>query len=92
MTAVGMKKISIAKEKGNWQKTSRSKMDYQLTTKFRKILTNNPKAYKYFNSLAPSYKRNYISWVMSAKRESTQQRRFNKMLGRLEKNKKLGLV
>lgn len=32
----------------------------------------NKKAWDNFNKLAPSHKRNYIGWIISAKKEETQ--------------------
>jgi uncharacterized protein YdeI (YjbR/CyaY-like superfamily) len=70
-------------------------------TKFRKdlvipdfiadALSANIKASTYFNSLAPSYKRLYIFWIMDAKREETRMKRLQEAIGLLNEGKKLGL-
>jgi len=37
----------------------------------------NQTAWAFFSSLAPSYKRDSIWWVMSAKKEETRRKRFS---------------
>lgn len=58
---------------------------------FIKVLKENPKAESYFNSLAPSYKLNYLRWIMSGKREETQLRRLKEAIDSLNKGEKLGM-
>ena len=55
---------------------SYEKVPIQLDKKFEKTFKANKKAWTFFNSLAPSYKRTAINWVMSAKQEAT---RINRM-------------
>lgn len=43
-------------------------------------LKSNTAAWKFFQALPPSAKKQTIWWVMSAKREETRQRRFDKLL------------
>lgn len=54
-------------------------------------LSANIKAATYFNSLAPSYKKLYIFWIMDAKEEETRMRRLHEAIGLLNEGKKLGL-
>lgn len=54
-------------------------------------LKANRKAWKNFDALAPSAKRNYVGWIMSAKREETRNRRIAEIISLLEQGKKLGL-
>jgi uncharacterized protein YdeI (YjbR/CyaY-like superfamily) len=54
-------------------------------------LAAHAKAEENFVRLAPGYKRLYVRWVDSAKREETRQRRLKEMIGRLEANRKLGM-
>lgn len=51
----------------------------------------NKKAGDFFYGLAPSYRRNYIRWVASAKKEETQVKRLNELIEVMNQNKKLGL-
>ncbi len=54
-------------------------------------LNKNPAAQRFFDSLAPSYRRLYIAWIDSAKREETKVRRLQEALQLLAEGKKLGL-
>lgn len=91
MTEAGLQKIEEAKRNGIWSKASAQRKEFELSPEYEKILKSNKKAWHNFNSLAPSHKKNYIGWVMSAKREETRKSRFNEVLRCLEQNKKLGL-
>jgi uncharacterized protein YdeI (YjbR/CyaY-like superfamily) len=48
-------------------------------------------AWKFFQSLAPSYRRMYIAWIDSAKREETKAKRLRIAITMLADGKKLGL-
>ncbi len=50
-----------------------------------------PRAWRYFNGLAPSYRRAYIGWIDSAKRTETKEKRLREALSLLASGKKLGL-
>jgi uncharacterized protein YdeI (YjbR/CyaY-like superfamily) len=54
-------------------------------------LRASPKAWENFQKLAPSYRRNYVGWIMHAKQEETRERRLREAVSLLEQNKKLGL-
>jgi len=54
-------------------------------------LRSDPRAWRYFNRLAPSYRRNYIGWIDSAKRQETRERRLQEAVRLLAQEKKLGL-
>ncbi|MFC1481769.1 YdeI family protein [Candidatus Neomarinimicrobiota bacterium] len=58
---------------------------------FAEALAEHPVAKRFFDQLAPSYKRAYIGWVGAAKREETQRRHLDEAIALLEKGKKLGL-
>lgn len=51
-------------------------------------LNNNPKANVFFESLAPSYKRDYIQWITDAKREATRNKRLATTIEWLSEGKK----
>ena len=50
-----------------------------------------PRAWQYFNQLAPSYQRTYIGWIEWAKREETKEKRLREALSLLASGKTLGL-
>jgi uncharacterized protein YdeI (YjbR/CyaY-like superfamily) len=58
---------------------------------FAAALKRNPAAREFFDSLAPSYRRHYVGWVSSAKREETRARRLEEAVALLAAGKKLGL-
>jgi uncharacterized protein YdeI (YjbR/CyaY-like superfamily) len=51
--------------------------DVELSDEYKKLFEANKIAWKYFENLAPSYKKNSIHWVMSAKQETTQFKRLS---------------
>jgi uncharacterized protein YdeI (YjbR/CyaY-like superfamily) len=54
-------------------------------------LASQPAARSFFESLAPSFRRMYIAWVKSARRQETKSRRLQEAIGLLAAGKKLGL-
>ena len=56
-----------------------------------KQLKANARAWSYYEELAPSYRRAYIAWIDSAKREETKEKRLREAIGLLAAGKKLGL-
>ena len=54
-------------------------------------LKANGAALRHFEQLAPSYRRQYIGWIDSAKGEATKRRRLREAVSLLAKGKKLGL-
>lgn len=57
----------------------------------QEALKKRPAARSSFESLAPSYRRHYIGWIDSAKREETKLRRLREALNLLAAGRKLGL-
>jgi uncharacterized protein YdeI (YjbR/CyaY-like superfamily) len=56
------------------------KEEVKLSLSFIKQFKANKKAWIYFQSLAPSYKKVSTHWVMSAKQESTQLKRLYQLI------------
>ncbi|MFL5543364.1 MAG: YdeI/OmpD-associated family protein, partial [Gemmatimonadaceae bacterium] len=56
-----------------------------------KALKTEPRAWQYFEQLAPSYRRLYILWIDSAKRQETKEKRLQEAITLLAAGKKLGL-
>lgn len=54
-------------------------------------LKANKRAWNFFMTLAPSYKRLYIRWITAAKRQETQMRRLEEAADLLARGEKLGL-
>lgn len=54
-------------------------------------LKANPRAWAFFEQLAPSYRRQCIAWITAAKREETRDKRLREVVGLMAAGKKLGL-
>jgi uncharacterized protein YdeI (YjbR/CyaY-like superfamily) len=65
--------------------------DAPLPRFVKQALMASPKAWEFFQGLAPSYRRDYLAWIMDAKKEETRQRRLREAVSLLEQNKKLGM-
>jgi uncharacterized protein YdeI (YjbR/CyaY-like superfamily) len=91
MTAAGLAKIEEAKKNGEWFKPRQVRRELVIPTFIEEALAKNRKAQVNFNKLANSYKRMYVGWISSAKKEETRIRRLVEAVSLLEQNKKLGL-
>jgi len=58
---------------------------------FLEAMRANPRARAFFEELAPSYKRNIVLWVSSAKKQETRLRRLKEAITLLSKKQKLGM-
>jgi len=91
MTEAGLTKIKAAKRSGEWFKTAPARKKLDIPSYVNEKLAKNQKALANFNNLAQSYKKQYIGWITSAKREETRRRRLAEAIKLLEKNEKLGM-
>jgi len=95
-SAINIKKVEELTRQGLMQpaglaifekrKESKSKIysheneEVALPQQFKTQFKKNKKAWEYFQSLAPSYRKVSIHWVMSAKQEKTQLKRLNQLI------------
>ena len=95
-SAINIKKIEELTRQGLMQpaglasfekrKESKSKIysyekdEVELTQSLKKQFKENKKAWDYFQSLAPSYRKVSAHWVMSAKQETTRIKRLNQLI------------
>ena len=63
----------------------------QLPAYIAKALRANSRAWKFFRELAPTYRRNFVVWIHTAKRPDTRARRIRESISLLAAGKKLGL-
>ena len=56
-----------------------------------KALKANSSAWKFFRELAPTYRRDFVVWIHTAKRPETRARRIRESISLLAAGKKLGL-
>lgn len=66
--------------------------EVSLKKEYEDKIRANPKAWAFFQELAPGYTRTSIHWVMSAKKEKTRQRRLQILIESCEKGQKIPLL
>ena len=68
------------------------KKKLEIPLDLKDALISDPGAWENFNNFAPSYRRDYIGWVLDAKREDTRQRRISAVVKRSKDNIKPGMM
>ena len=91
MTDSGLARIEEAKKSGLWKQSERPQIPMEVPVELKRALTNNRKAKAFFAKLAPTYQKQFIGWIATAKRQETIDRRVKEALALLEQGKKLGL-
>jgi uncharacterized protein YdeI (YjbR/CyaY-like superfamily) len=95
MQAAGLKLYDYARENGLLPEEVEESHGKKLFPEVPEFITNafkdNPKAERNFNKLAPSYKLQYLGWILSAKKQETRIRRLEEAIKLLESGKKLGM-
>ena len=89
MTEAGMAKVTFDAKKVDISKPKpkKSKSPLEIPEKIQQALKTHPKAWDDFQKLPPSHKRNYILWLMDAKKPETFERRLNLMIKDLKAGK-----
>lgn len=59
---------------------SYEKISTEFSDDLLKQFKANKKAWKYFQTLAPGYRKTSVNWVMSAKQDATQQKRMKTLI------------
>ena len=71
----GYKMIELAKEIGTW--TAMDDVENGvIPLELQKAFDVNPKAFKNYQNFAKGYRKSYLSWLNSAMRETTRQKRI----------------
>jgi uncharacterized protein YdeI (YjbR/CyaY-like superfamily) len=91
MTDAGLARIEEAKRNGEWNRETSRQEPPAAPPEFMKALARNKRARRNFENMAPSYRRQFIGWFASAKREATKRKRLKEVLSLLERNEKLGM-
>jgi uncharacterized protein YdeI (YjbR/CyaY-like superfamily) len=63
----------------------------ELPDYIAKAIKTNPKAWAFFQTLAPGYRRRFVGWIDYAKRPETREARLRETIALLAAGKKLGL-
>ena len=86
LTPAGLKRAPTDRS-GDGPRPSSSEVPQYI----QQALKSRPAAWTCFESLAPSYRRAYIGWIDSAKREQTKTKRLHEAVGLLAAGRTLGL-
>ena len=81
----GLQKIKIAKKDGSWSISDDAEnliIPNDLKQKFHK----NKIAFKNFQAFSKSYKKGYLHWLYSAKREETRKKRIIEIINLCDQN------
>ncbi|MBN2044710.1 MAG: YdeI/OmpD-associated family protein [Anaerolineales bacterium] len=70
---------------------TRPETEFEMPARFAQALDEYPGAKQFFESLAKTYRRQYLYWIAAAKREDTRQKRIAESIELLSAGKKLGL-
>jgi uncharacterized protein YdeI (YjbR/CyaY-like superfamily) len=88
MTEWGEKAIETAKRDGTWDTPERTPVtDEQIAAFAQKLMGISP-AYQHFNNMSRSVQSSYTGRYLSFKSEEAQQRDFEKIIDRLNRNLK----
>ena len=63
----------------------------QLPAYVANAIKANAKAWQFFQQLAPTYRRDFVVWIHTAKRPETREKRIRESIALLAAGKKLGL-
>jgi uncharacterized protein YdeI (YjbR/CyaY-like superfamily) len=63
----------------------------ELPAYIAKAFKTDPRAWRNFQALAATYRRNYVVWIHMAKRRETREKRIRESIDLLSAGKKLGL-
>ena len=92
MTEHGLIKVNAAKRSGSWDApVQKPKLNFEMPAEFAEALKNNPQAERTFNSIAPTHQKQYLGWIITAKRPETREKRIIEAIQLLAEGKILGL-
>ena len=63
----------------------------EMPTYIAEALKAHPKAWRFFQELAPTYRRHFVGWIHLAKRPETRDKRIRESIALLAAGRKLGL-
>ena len=81
--------MHVFNNRTNAEGYSSEQRNVQLAGEYEKRIRANQPAWLFFTHLAPSYKRDSIWWVMSAKKEETRLRRLGILIASSEAGLKI---
>lgn len=91
LTPGGLALVETARQNGQWDKSDRPDINFEISEEFKTALAENPKALQYFRQLTPTCRKQYLGWINIAKQPETRTRRIREAVTLLESGRKLGL-
>lgn len=91
MTEFGRAKVDAAKRSGRWEVDPHPMIDMDVPRDLSEALVQDRNAKDFFEQLAPTYRRHFIGWIVTAKRPETRAKRIRESLTLLARGEKLGL-
>jgi uncharacterized protein YdeI (YjbR/CyaY-like superfamily) len=91
ITEIGLAKIEAAKKNGQWEKHYQPRPQIDMPPEFDSALGKNERARKFFLQLKPTFKKQFILWIITAKRQETKDKRIKESIELLENGQQLGL-
>lgn len=81
----GYKMIDLAKQTGTW--TAMDAVENGVIPKIlQQAFDKNPKAFKNYQNFSKGYQKGYLSWLHSAKRDATKEKRITEIIRLCEAN------
>jgi uncharacterized protein YdeI (YjbR/CyaY-like superfamily) len=91
MTEAGLARIEEAKANGQWEKAAEREDLTMVPRELMAALAQNAQAQENFEKLAPSYRKQFLYWIGTAKREETRTKRIKTTIKLLAANRRLGM-
>ena len=88
MTEFDLRVIEVAKENGSWNKLDSVDIRLEIPNALADAFKKNKGAKKAFEKLAPSRKKQFLWWIVNAKRDKTKEKRIKETVKLLVENKK----
>ena len=80
MTPAGLEAFEARKDERSATYSYEQRRDAVLDEDYERRFRRNKRAWAFFESSAPSYRKTVVHWVMSAKREETRERRLARLI------------
>ena len=90
MTRSGLEAVKIAKQNGSWNRLDSIDVRVEAPEALKDALKKNERARKIYENLAPSRKKQFLWWIVSAKRDETKNKRIKETIRLLVENKRPG--
>ena len=91
MAEVGLAKVTAAKRNGSWQRLENVDKNPTVPDDLAQALAKNGRAKANFESFAPSHRKQYLYWLLDAKRADTRERRIKEIVKRAVELRKPGI-